>query len=66
VTNFELARKMFEAYNEQGPNPWKTFDGREVPRWDGINEAVRMKWNAAAMTAIRIIGAELTAKEVSA
>jgi hypothetical protein len=39
---------MFNAYNEQGPNPWKTFDGRDVPRWDAINDQVRAKWNAAA------------------
>jgi hypothetical protein len=43
-----LAEKMFNAYNEQGPNPWKTFDGRDVPRWDAINDQVRAKWNAAA------------------
>lgn len=44
----QLAVAMFNAYNEQGPNPWKTFDGREVPRWDGLNDQVRAKWLAAA------------------
>jgi hypothetical protein len=43
-----LAQKMFEAYNEHGPNPWKTFDGRAVPRWQELNDQVRDKWIAAA------------------
>jgi hypothetical protein len=42
-----LAEEMFNAYNEQGPNPWKTFDGRDVPRWDAITDQVRAKWEAA-------------------
>ena len=43
-----VAEQMFNAYNEQGPNPWKTFDGRDVPRWDAITDQVRAKWEAAA------------------
>lgn len=46
-----FARQLFEAYNEQGPTPWKTFDGRDVPRWDGLNDAVRAKWMAVAIEA---------------
>lgn len=42
------AKAMFDAYNEQGPNPWKTFDGRDVPRWHELNDQVRAKWCAAA------------------
>lgn len=53
VTTTTLAEKMFNAYNEQGPNPWKTFDGRDVPRWDGLNDQVRAKWLAAAEASIR-------------
>jgi hypothetical protein len=44
----DLAKTMFDAYNEQGLNPWKTFDGRDVPRWDELNDQVRAKWIAAA------------------
>jgi hypothetical protein len=44
----ELAEKMFNAYNEHAPNPWKTFDGRDVPRWHEINAPVKAKWRAAA------------------
>lgn len=47
----ELAEHMFNAYNEQGPNPWKTFDGRDVPRWAELNDQVRAKWVAAAVRA---------------
>jgi hypothetical protein len=48
----DLARSMFDAYNEQGPNPWKTFDDRDVPRWDALNDQVRAKWVAAAIAAV--------------
>lgn len=51
-----LAKKLFDAYNEEGPNPWKTFDGRDVPRWDAINDAVRAKWTAAAKKARELLG----------
>jgi hypothetical protein len=44
----DIARRMFEAYNQQGPNPWKTWDGKDVPRWPELNDQVRGKWVAAA------------------
>lgn len=47
-----IAEKFFNAYNEQGPNPWKTFDGRDVPRWDSLNDQVRAKWCAVAECAM--------------
>ncbi len=47
-----VAERLFNAYNEQGPNPWKTFDGRDVPRWEALNDQVRAKWTAAALVAI--------------
>ena len=47
-----LAERMFNAYNAAGETPWKTFDGRDVPRWDAINEAVKGKWTAAARSAL--------------
>jgi hypothetical protein len=43
-----MAEQLFNAYNEQGPNPWKTWDGKDVPRWDAINDQVRAKWRAVA------------------
>lgn len=43
-----LAVALFNAYNEQGPNPWKTWDGNDVPRWEQVNDQVRAKWSAVA------------------
>lgn len=37
----------FDAYNAAGATPWKTFDGRDVPRWPALTDAVREKWTAA-------------------
>jgi hypothetical protein len=50
-TNPELAEAMFNAYNEHGAQRWKTFDGRDVPRWRDITPEVRAKWVAAAVAA---------------
>jgi hypothetical protein len=47
-----VAERMFNAYNEQGPNHWKTFDGRPVPRWSDTGEQVQAKWIAAAQLAV--------------
>lgn len=51
----ELAVELFDAYNEQGPNPWKTWDGKEVPRWDALNDQVRAKWTAVARRAAHLL-----------
>lgn len=51
-----LAEELFNAYNEEGPHPWKTWDGKDVPRWDAINEQVRAKWTAAARKARQMFG----------
>jgi hypothetical protein len=51
-----LARKMFEAYNAQGPNPNKTWDGKDVPAWEDLGEQVRGKWMAAARAAMIDLG----------
>lgn len=48
----EIAQTMFDAYNSTEPNPWKTFDGRDVPRWPALGEQVQTKWRAAARAAI--------------
>jgi hypothetical protein len=47
---YVLAEGMFNAYGEHCG--WKTFDGRDMPRWDAINEPVRQHWCAAADYAI--------------
>lgn len=44
----QRAKEMFEAYNAQGPNPWKTWNGGDVPSWDECGEQVQAKWIAAA------------------
>lgn len=54
-----MAHAMFDAYNEQGPNPWKTHDGRAVPRWQELNDQVRGKWEAAAWRAAELVGQAL-------
>lgn len=56
MTSEDLAKKMFDAYNEQGPNPWKTWDGKDVPRWNDLSDQVRAKWTAAARAAFSILG----------
>lgn len=42
----------YSRYNEQGPNPWKTYDGKDVPKWAELPEKkngdqVQAKWRAA-------------------
>lgn len=48
----DIARAAFNAYNETGPTPWVTFDGRPVPRWPDLNDAVRAKWVEAARSLV--------------
>ena len=48
----KIAEAMFIAYNEESPNPWKTWDNKDVPRWDALNDQVRAKWKAAARAAL--------------
>jgi hypothetical protein len=51
---------MFEAYNAAGPNPNKTWDGKDVPAWDSLTgdsgEQVKAKWRAAAKVALNPYG----------
>lgn len=42
------ASLLFNVYNNQGPNPWKTWDGKDVPRWHELSEQVKEKWRAVA------------------
>lgn len=57
MTDLELAEYAFRTYNDQGPNPWKTFDGRSVPTWDEISEQVKSKWLASAIAVRRVVTA---------
>lgn len=47
-----IARDMFDAYNAAGPNPGKTWDGKDVPAWPDLGDAVRTKWLAAARAVV--------------
>lgn len=44
----KTGKELFNIYNGQGPNPWKTFDGRDVPQWENTSDQVRAKWEAVA------------------
>lgn len=50
----EIAIKLFNAYNDCGSNPWKTFDGRDVPRWPELSDQVQTKWKKVAETAVEM------------
>lgn len=52
----ELAELMFRAYNAAGPNPNKTWDGKEVPAWKDTGDQVQGKWRAAADAATTFLG----------
>lgn len=42
------------AYNAYGDHAsWKTFDGRDMPRWDELGPVVRSHWIAAAARVAR-------------
>lgn len=47
----DAARRTYEAYNSAGPREtaWKTWDGRPVPKWPDLPEAIREKWRAAVL-----------------
>lgn len=48
----QLAQNLFTAYNDEGPNPWKTWDGKDVPRWENLSGQVLRKWRAVARRAL--------------
>lgn len=43
-----VGQRAFELYNAGGKNPGKTWDGKPVPTWEGLNDDVRAKWQAGA------------------
>lgn len=47
-----LARAAYEEYNRTGPNPWKTFDGRDVPAWLDLPGHIQDKWIAGIKAAL--------------
>lgn len=49
------AREAFAAHNAAGPNPGKTFDGRDVPPWEECGDQVRAKWRAAARALMGLV-----------
>lgn len=56
MTDIEkVAIQFFNAYNDQGPNPWKTFNGMDVPKWAQLNDQVRAKWMAVVECAVRLV-----------
>ena len=65
MTDLELGQQCFTAYNDAGPNPWKTHDGRDVPTWDQLNDQVRGKWAAAAKKARELLAPAVHTREFS-
>ena len=49
MSDTDLARIMFDAYGAHCE--WKAWDGRPMPTWEAINDAVRSHWVAAATAA---------------
>lgn len=50
----EIAQVVFEAYNQAGANPGKTWDGKDVPRWEDLGPEVTTKWRAAASQVVAV------------
>jgi hypothetical protein len=59
----KAAQALYEAYNNQGPNPWKAFNGGDVPQWKdhaakrrmpGEKTPVELKWLAVAREAEKL------------
>lgn len=46
----KLAQELYEHYGDHAQ--WKTFDGRAMPAWGALNDAVRSHWGAAARHAL--------------
>jgi hypothetical protein len=50
-TDLQVAEALFNAYNDQGPNPWRAFNGGVVPPFADCGDQVRGKWLAVARAA---------------
>lgn len=49
----EVARAGYEGYASW--TGWKTFDGRDMPRWDDLPEHTQLAWVAAAGSIVRVM-----------
>lgn len=49
-----LAEMLFKSYNDAGDHPWRTYDGKAVPRWEDLGPDVQAKWTAAAVCVLRV------------
>lgn len=49
----DVARAGYEGYGEW--TGWKTFDDRDMPRWDDLSERTRLAWVAAAGAIVRVV-----------
>lgn len=49
TVTIELAKKLYEVYNEAGENKWKNFSGKKCPDWEALPKDVQDKWCAVAM-----------------
>ncbi len=45
-----IGRAAFEAYSESTGG--LTYDGKEIPSWEGLTEAIRLAWVAAGHAAV--------------
>jgi hypothetical protein len=49
----KLAQEGYEAYGDAAG--WKTFDGRQMPKWEGVGEVVQARWQAAARRIAKLV-----------
>lgn len=49
----DVVRAGYEGYAEW--TGWKTYDGRDMPRWDDLPTRTRMAWVAGIGAAVRKI-----------
>ena len=55
-----LGQVGFEKYGDTAgiAGPWKTFDGRDMPRWDELEgdagEVTKLRWEMAMLEVLRV------------
>lgn len=49
----ELAKTAYNAYGNN--RQWLTFDGREMPKWENIGEAIQIAWIAAVLAVKNVL-----------
>jgi hypothetical protein len=50
MADLEYGKVAFDAYSDHAD--YKTHDGKPIPQWDDLTDAVREHWDAAALAAI--------------